>query len=132
MVHLLEASDVVITTAAVPGKKAPRLITAAMIETMAPGSVIVDLAAASGGNCELTRPDALVEHRGVLLLGPTNLPGSVPRHASQMYAKNITAFLLNMVKEGTIEISLDDEIVRETLVIRNGEIVHPRVLGARA
>lgn len=120
-------SDVVITTAAVPGKKAPILVTREMVEGMAPGSVVVDVAAERGGNCELTRPGETIIHGGVRILGPTNLPAQSPYHASQMYAKNIATFLLNMVKNGQIAINLEDEIVRETLVARDGQIVHPRV-----
>ncbi len=117
----------VITTAAVPGKKAPVLVTTEMVERMAPGSVIVDIAAERGGNCELTRPGEMVEHRGVAILGPVNLPSSVPYHASQMYAKNIATFLKYLVKDGALQLDREDEIVRETLVTHGGAIVHPRV-----
>ena len=126
--RLVEGADVVVATAAVPGRTAPRLITAAMVDAMAAGSVIVDLAAASGGNCELTQPDTIVEHRGVIVFGPTNLPATVPFHASQMYGKNITTFLLNMIVDGNLHVDLKDEVVRETLVVRDGAIVHPRLL----
>ncbi len=119
--------DVVITTAAVPGKRAPVLITADMAARMAPGSVIVDLAAERGGNCELTRPDETVVQNGVTILGPTNLPSEAPYHASQMYAKNISNFLLHLVRDGQLKLDLEDEIVRETLVCQDGEVVHPRV-----
>jgi NAD(P) transhydrogenase subunit alpha len=119
--------DVVITTAAVPGKKSPVLITADMVRRMAPGSVIVDLAAERGGNCELTRPEETVVAGGVTILGPTNLPAEAPYHASQMYAKNVTNFLLHVVREGQLKLDLDDEIVRETLVSRDGEVVQPRI-----
>ena len=121
------ASDVVITTASVPGKKAPVLIPAGAVAGMASGSVIIDLAAERGGNCELTKPDEIVVTRGVTILGPTNLPSTVPYHASQMYAKNITTFLLHLVKDGAVQFNLEDEITRETLVTHKGEIVHPRV-----
>jgi len=94
---------------------------------MASGSVIIDLAAERGGNCELTKPDEIVVTRGVTILGPTNLPSTVPYHASQMYAKNITTFLLHLVKDGAVQFNLEDEITRETLVTHKGEIVHPRV-----
>ena len=125
-------SDVVITTALIPGKRAPILITKEMAEAMAPGSVVVDLAAERGGNCELTRPDETVVHKGVTIIGPSNPPALVPYHASQMYSKNITTFLLHLVgKDGAsqpaLPINTDDEITRETLLTRNGEIVHPRV-----
>ena len=121
-------SDVVITTAMIPGQKAPVLITQEMVAGMRPGSVIVDLAAERGGNCELTQPGQTVHHHGVAILGPMNLPAEVPYHASQMYAKNISTFLLHLLnKQGQIELDRDDEILRETLVVRNGQIVHPRV-----
>jgi NAD(P) transhydrogenase subunit alpha len=123
---------VVITTALIPGKKAPTLVTAEMVEGMAPGSVVVDLAAERGGNCELTRPDEVVVHRGVTILGPSNPPALVPYHASQMYAKNITTFLAHLLgKEGAkrpaLELDLADEITRETLLTKDGDVVHARV-----
>ena len=121
------ASDVLITTAAVPGRKAPLLAPRSMVEGMAPGSVIVDLAAERGGNCELTRPGETVTHQGVQILGPVNLPSTVPYHASEMYARNVTNFLLNMMKEGRLEMNLEDEIVKETLVCRDGEVLNERV-----
>ena len=127
MTRVVAEQDVVITTAAVPGKKAPLLITAEMVRGMSRGAVIVDLAAERGGNCELTRPGETVVENGVTVLGPVNLPASVPYHASQMYAKNLVTFLLNMVKDGNLELNLDDEIVAGTLVTRDGEIVHPAV-----
>jgi NAD(P) transhydrogenase subunit alpha len=116
-------SDVVITTAAVPGKKAPRIVDREMVEGMAPGSVIVDLGAVGGGNCELTRPDETVVHEGVVILGPTNLPSTLAYHASQMYAKNVAAFLSNLLTDGEVVLSEEDDIVRETLLIRKGEIL---------
>jgi NAD(P) transhydrogenase subunit alpha len=125
---VLSEQNVVITTAAVPGRKAPVLITAEMSARMAPGSVIVDIAAERGGNCELTRPGEVVESNGVRIHGPVNLPSTIPYHASQMYAKNIATFLKHLVKDGQLNLHRDDEIVRETLVTLNGEIVHPRVL----
>jgi NAD(P) transhydrogenase subunit alpha len=127
MARVVAASDAVITTAAVPGKQAPVLVTGEMVTGMAPGAVIVDLAAERGGNCELTRPDETVVENGVTILGPTNLPSTVPFHASQMYAKNITTLLLHLAKEGKLELDLRDAITRETLVTRGGEVVHPRV-----
>jgi NAD(P) transhydrogenase subunit alpha len=127
MTGVVAESDVVITTAAVPGKKAPVLITADMARGMRPGSVIVDLAAERGGNCELTRAGETVEEGGVSILGPMNIPASIPFHASQMYAKNVTTFLLNMVKEGALVIDPEDEIVRGSLVARDGEVVQPQV-----
>jgi NAD(P) transhydrogenase subunit alpha len=127
MTRVVAEQDVVITTAAVPGKKAPVLITAEMVRGMRPRSVIVDLAAERGGNCELTRPGETVMEHDVTIVGPTNLPATVPYHASQMYAKNISTFLLNMIKEGKLELDMEDEIVAETLVTRDGEIASPRI-----
>jgi len=130
MSKVVAGSDIVITTAAIPGRKAPVLITGDMVRGMQPGSAIVDLAAERGGNCELTRADEVVVERGVTILGPTNLPSTVPYHASQMYAKNITTFLLHLAnKEGQMNWDLTDEITRETLVIHKGEVVHQRVKG---
>jgi NAD(P) transhydrogenase subunit alpha len=102
--------DVVITTALVPGRPAPRLIPAAAVEAMRPGSVIVDLAAEAGGNCELTEPDREVDHRGVHILGPTNLPSTMPSHASQLYAKNVAALLTHLAPEGELRLDFEDEI----------------------
>ena len=107
------------------------LVTAEMVAGMAPGSVIVDLAAERGGNCELTRADETVEAHGVTILGPTNLPATVPYHASQMFAKNITTFLLHLVKNGELTVDMTDEITRDTLVTRGGEVVNPRVREAQ-
>jgi H+-translocating NAD(P) transhydrogenase subunit alpha len=120
-------SDVVITAAVIPGKKSPVLITADMVKSMAPGSVIVDLAAERGGNCELTRTGETVREHDVVIIGAINLASSVPYHASQMYARNLTTFLTYMVKEGKLQVNLQDEIVRETLVTNGGEIVNARV-----
>ncbi len=128
MARVIKEHDVVITTAAVPGKKAPVLITAEMARQMAAGSVIVDIAAERGGNCELTRAGETVFDSGVQIVGPLNVPSTVPYHASQMYARNLAEFLKILVtKTGELKIDLDDEIVRETLVARSGEVVHPRV-----
>ena len=127
MDQVVAESDVVIATAAVPGKQAPVLITGAMVEKMAPGSVIVDLAAESGGNCELTRAGKTVQAHGATILGPVNLPSTVPYHASQMYAKNVTAFVENLVDGGQVKLDLDDPIVSDTLLTREGEVVNPRV-----
>ncbi len=130
MARVVRSNDVVITTAVVPGKKAPVLVTAEMVRGMAPGSVIVDLAAERGGNCELTRADEVVIENGVAILGPTNLPSTVPYHASQMYAKNITTFLLHLVKNGAVTIDPNDEIARDTLIAKGGEVENPRVRAA--
>ena len=127
MTRVVAANDVVITTAVVPGKKAPVLVTAEMVRGMAPGSVIVDLAAERGGNCELTRADQVVVEKGVTILGPTNLPSTVPYHASQMYAKNITTFLLHLVKDGAVKLDPNDEITRDTLIAKDGEVANARV-----
>jgi NAD(P) transhydrogenase subunit alpha len=121
------SNDVVITAAVVPGKKSPVLVTREMVTRMAPGSVIVDLAAERGGNCELTRAGETVVEHGVTIIGQLNLASAVPYHASQMYARNLTAFLLNLVKEGKTQYNEADEIHRETLLTRDGEIVNPRV-----
>jgi NAD(P) transhydrogenase subunit alpha len=127
MARVVAESDVVITTAAIPGKKAPVLVTAEMVRGMAPGSVIVDLAAERGGNCELTRAGETVVDTGVTILGPLNVPSSVPYHASQLYAKNIVTFLLHLAKAGSISLDAGDEIVRETLLTREGAVAHARV-----
>ena len=126
--NVLAEQSVVITTAAVPGKKAPILVTREMVERMAPGSVLIDIAAERGGNCELTSPGQTVVHRGVSIAGPLNLPSTIPYHASQMYAKNIATFLKYLIgKDGQIALHLEDEIVKETLVTHGGEVVHARV-----
>src|SRR5262245_46147953 len=127
MAKSVAASDVVITTAAVPGKKSPVLITADAVAGMAPGSVIVDLAAERGGNCELTKADETIHIHGVTILGPTNLPSTVPYHASQMYAKNMTTFLTHLVKGGAVTLDPNDEITRDTLVAKGGDVVNSRV-----
>jgi H+-translocating NAD(P) transhydrogenase subunit alpha len=127
MTEVLREHDVVITTAAVPGKRAPILITAQMASAMCAGSVIVDIAAERGGNCELTRPGETVMHNGVIILGPLNLPSMVPYHASQMYSCNIAAFLRLLVKDGKLNVNLEDEIIRETLVTHGGKVVNARI-----
>jgi len=127
MTKVVATSDVVITTAAIPGKRSPVLVTKEMVAGMAPGSVIVDLAAERGGNCELTKADETVVSGGVTIFGPTNLPSTVPYHASQMYAKNITTFLTHLVKDKQLVVAMDDEITRETLVSRDGQVVHERL-----
>jgi NAD(P) transhydrogenase subunit alpha len=120
-------SDVVITTAVVPGKKSPILVTKEMVAGMAPGSVIVDLAAERGGNCELTRAEEVISVHGVTIIGTINLASTVPYHASQMYAKNLTNFLVHLVKEGKMQMNMEDEITRSTLVTQGGEIVNARL-----
>jgi NAD(P) transhydrogenase subunit alpha len=135
MAGVLAQQNVVITTAAVPGRKAPILITRDMVAHMAPGSLIVDIAAERGGNCELTRQGETVVSDGVTIMGQLNLPSTIPYHASQLYAKNIATFLKYLIKDATLalnqqldrQLDLQDEIVRETLVTHGGEVVHPRV-----
>ncbi len=128
MAQVVAGVDVVIATALIPGRKAPVLITEEAVAGMQPGSVIVDCAAERGGNCELTRPNhRRVTEGGVTIFGPTNLPATVPHQASLMYAKNMTNFLLLLVKDGKLEIDMEDEIVKGTLVTREGDIVHKRV-----
>ncbi|QLD89121.1 Re/Si-specific NAD(P)(+) transhydrogenase subunit alpha [Natronomonas salina] len=127
LTRVVGESDVVITTAAVPGRPAPELVTTEMVEGMDSGSVIVDLSAATGGNCELTRPDETVEHDGVTVFGPTNLPATVSHHASQLYSNNVSNFLENLFDDDTNEINTDDEIVDSTMLTHDGEIrwTHP-------
>ncbi len=125
--RVVAESDVVIAAAVVPGRKPPVLVTAEMVRGMAPGSVIVDLAAERGGNCELTRAGATVTAHGVTIIGRINVSTGVPYHASQMYARNITAFLLHLVKDGEVRMDLEDEIIRETLLTTGGELVNQRV-----
>ncbi len=127
LTRVVAESDVVVTTAVVPGKKAPVLVTAEMVKGMAPGSVIFDLASERGGNCELTQSGKTVVEFGVTIIGQINIATEVPYHASQMYARNITAFLLHLAKAGKLEINLQDEITRETLLTRDGEVVNQRV-----
>ncbi len=128
MAKVIQEQDVVITTAAVPGRKAPILVTSEMALGMSPGSVIVDIAAERGGNCELTQAGETVMVNGIAIVGPVNLPATVPGHASQMYARNIVTLLKNMLtKQGELNIDTSDEITRESLVVRDGEVVNPRV-----
>ena len=127
LTEVLREQDVVVTTAAVPGQKAPILVTAEMASAMQPGSVIVDMAAERGGNCELTHPGQTVMHQGISILGPLNLPSTIPYHASQMYGSNLTSFLKLMVKKGEFTVDRQDEIIRETLVTHGNEVVNARV-----
>jgi NAD(P) transhydrogenase subunit alpha len=127
MARVVAEHDVVITTAAIPGKKAPILITAEMVRGMQPGSVVVDLAAERGGNCELTRLDERVEENGVIILGPGNLPATVPYHASQMYSRNISTLLLHLMKDGALTLDMSDDITVGCTVTRGGSVVHPKV-----
>jgi H+-translocating NAD(P) transhydrogenase subunit alpha len=125
--EVVTASDVVITTAVIPGKASPILVTKEMVEGMALGSVIVDLAAERGGNCELTKLGEIIVEHGVTIVGTINLASAVPYHASMMYAKNVTAFLVHMIKDGKFQYNTEDQIMRETILTRGGEIVNPRV-----
>ncbi len=127
MQRAVSGSDIVITTALIPGRPAPVLVTDEMVAGMAPGSVVVDLAAERGGNVEPSAPDRVVVAHGVTVLGPTNLPSTVPYHASQMYAKNLSTLLLHLIADGGLQLDLEDEITRDTLVSHGGEVVHPRV-----
>jgi NAD(P) transhydrogenase subunit alpha len=127
LTRVVAESDVVISAAVIPGKKSPVLITADMVKGMAPGSVIIDLASERGGNCELTRVGETVKEYGVTIIGAINLASSVPYHASQMYARNLMTFLLYLVKDGKLQLNMQDEIIRETMVVHAGEIVNPRV-----
>jgi len=120
----ISKSDVVITTALIPGKPAPLLIPTAMVESMKPGSVIMDLASENGGNCELTKKDQIIEHKQITIDGTSNLPGSMPVHASELYAKNVAAFLTYMVKDGKLNINMEDEIISGAIYTHNGDITH--------
>jgi proton-translocating NAD(P)+ transhydrogenase subunit alpha len=125
--QVVAGSDVVITAAVIPGKKSPVLVTREMVAGMAPGSVIVDLAAERGGNCELTRASEVVVEHGVTIIGKINLASTVPYHASQMYARNLTAFLTHLVKGGKLELNLQDQITSDTLLTRDGQLVNAMV-----
>ncbi len=127
LTKVVGASDVVIATATIPGHQAPVLITTDMVGGMAPGSVILDLAAERGGNCEATQLGQTVVTRGVTIIGPENLASTVPYHASQMYSKNMAAFLLHLVRAGDVTIDPEDDITRNTLLTRDGDIVHPGI-----
>lgn len=127
LAHAVAESNVIITTAAVPGHRAPVLIGLEQVARMAPGSVIVDLAAATGGNCEVTRPGETVAVGGITVMGPLDLPAGAARDASQLYARNVSAFLLHLVRDGTLRLDSDDEITAATLVTRAGTVVHPQV-----
>lgn len=127
LANVVAANDVCITTAAIPGRPSPLLVTADAVRRMAPGSVIVDLAAERGGNCELTKPDQVVDENGVTIFGPTNLASEIPQHASQMYAKNAVTLLQLLTKNGEIDIDLNDEVIRETLAAKDGQVQTPRI-----
>ncbi len=125
--RVVAESDVVITAAVIPGKESPVLVTEEMVKSMAPGSVILDLAAERGGNCALSQAGENIVRHGVTIIGRINMASGVPYHASQMYARNITAFLLHLVKDGKLLLNPEDEIVRDTLLTRGGEVVNARV-----
>lgn len=129
MAEVVSESDVVVTTAAIPGRQSPLLITADAVKGMPAGGVIVDLAAQRGGNCELSEPDQRIDVHGVTILGPTNLSTDTADHASQMYSKNVTNFLLNMIKEGQLDVDKSDEIVAGTLVAEDGDVTNNRIRG---
>jgi NAD(P) transhydrogenase subunit alpha len=131
LVQVVAGIDVVISTAAIPGRPAPVLVTEDAVRGMGFGSVIVDVAASRGGNCAFTKADEVVRVDGVTILGPTNLPAHAPFHASQLYARNVTNFLLAMVKDGAFAPDEEDQIVRETLIARGGQVVHPRLVPAK-
>ena len=120
----ISKSDVVITTALIPGRPAPLLIPTTMVEAMRPGSIIMDLASENGGNCELTKKDEIIDHDGVTIDGTSNIPGSMPVHASELYAKNITAFLTYMIKDGELQLDLEDEIISGAMYTHHGEITN--------
>jgi NAD(P) transhydrogenase subunit alpha len=130
MMNVIQESDVVITTAAIPGRKAPVLVTEEMVEHMPNGSIIIDLAAETGGNCVLTKPCEIIVEHGVTIDGTINIPTTVPYHSSQMYGRNITTFLLHLLKDGALDAKSDDEILRETIVTYGGEVVNARVRDA--
>ena len=130
MGKVVSGADIVITTAAIPGRKAPILVTEEMVKGMPDGGVIVDLAAERGGNCELTRADEVVEAHGVTILGPSNVTSTVPHDASQMYASNVTSFLQHLAEEGEVQLDQGDEITQGTLVCHAGKVVHGRVIDA--
>lgn len=127
MTEVLSESDVVITTAAIPGRAAPILVTAEMVNVMPAGSMIIDLAAERGGNCELTKAGETIVENNVTIIGPVNLPGTIPYHASEMFSRNIVTFLLSMVNENQLQIDLEDEVLKSTRVTADGEIVHPHL-----
>jgi NAD(P) transhydrogenase subunit alpha len=127
MAKQVAESDVVITTAAIPGKKSPVLITGEMLKHMPPGSVVIDLAAERGGNVDVTQAGEKIDFHGVTVIGPLNIPSSVPYHSSQMYARNVMAFVQNFVNKGAVDLKLDDEINRDTMVTKDGDVVNARV-----
>jgi NAD(P) transhydrogenase subunit alpha len=133
LARFARAADVVITTAQVPGRRAPVLLTAAMMKGMKPGSVVVDLAAEQGGNCAVTKAGEVIDHEGVSVVGPVNLPSTMAFHASQLYSKNVSTFLLGLLdKQGQLALKMDDEIISNTLLTKDGEVLSTRVKDALA
>ncbi|MDC0384254.1 NAD(P)(+) transhydrogenase (Re/Si-specific) subunit alpha, partial [Candidatus Marinimicrobia bacterium] len=125
LMHLhVSKADVVITTALIPGRPAPVLIPVVMVESMKPGSIIMDLAAENGGNCELTKKDEVIKHNQVTIDGTSNIPGTMPVHASELYAKNITSFLNYMIKDGALNLDLEDEIISGAMFAHRGKITN--------
>jgi NAD(P) transhydrogenase subunit alpha len=124
--HITEA-DIVITTALVPGRKAPVLVTEEMVKNMRPGSVVLDMAVEFGGNCEVSEKGKNVKKYGVTIIGEPNLPSLVPTHSSEMYAKNILSLIQHIGKEGNVELNLEDEIVQGSLISHNGEVINQRI-----
>jgi NAD(P) transhydrogenase subunit alpha len=123
----VRTANIVVTTALIPGRAAPRLITEEMVESMVPGSVIVDLAAVAGGNCVLTRPGETVEHGAVRVMAPLNLPAELPEHASLMFARNAATFVEELIADGELKVDADNAVVAGTLITRDGRIVHEAV-----
>jgi NAD(P) transhydrogenase subunit alpha len=123
----IAAADAVITTAAIPGKPSPRIISKATVKRMKPGAVIIDLAAEGGGNCEATEPGQQIEYQGVIVYGPLNVPSELPVHASEMYAKNLLNFLTPMIKDGEFEPDWDDEVIVDSALTKEGVIVHAAI-----
>jgi len=128
LTDVIREQDLVITTAAVPGRKAPILMTTEMVAAMSPGSVVVDLAAERGGNCEITIPGETIDFQGVTVMGPLNVASLLPYHASQTFAYNVSAFLKNLMVKGDFHLNREDEIIRETLVCEGGRVVHPKLI----
>ena len=120
----ISKSDAVITTALIPGKPAPLLIPTSMVDAMNPGSIVMDLASENGGNCELTKKDEIIEYNGVIIDGTSNIPGTMPVHASELYSKNATAFLTYMIKNGELNLDLEDEIISGAMFTHHGEITN--------
>ncbi|MCA9259044.1 MAG: hypothetical protein KDA61_07585, partial [Planctomycetales bacterium] len=127
LANVVAECDVCIATAAIPGRPSPLLITAQAVERMAPGSVIVDLAAERGGNCELTQADRTIVAHGVTIMGPTNLASEAPQHASQMYAKNLATFLDLLIRDGAVDVNFNDEVIRDTLAAKDGQVQNQRL-----